>query len=135
VSYGAGSRTFACYIPVDPARVWAALTDAAQTPAYLYGLAVHSTWAPDAHIDVRHEARPALTGRVLCSRPRDRLSYVLQASPDDPPMYLTWLIRSSPGGCTLRLQVDEIDAADSADDAEDTWLPVLAALQKLRAPK
>jgi hypothetical protein len=49
-------------------------------------------------------------------------------------VYLTWLIRPGPGGCTIRLQIDEIDAADSRDDAEDIWLPVLAALQDLLDP-
>jgi hypothetical protein len=111
------------------------LTDPAETQAYLYDLALDSTWAPDAPIDVRHGDRPALTGRVLCSRPHERLSYLLQAGPDDPPVFLTWLIRPSPGGCTIRLQIDEIDCADSADDADNTWLPVLAALQKVLAPK
>jgi uncharacterized protein YndB with AHSA1/START domain len=132
-AHGPGSKTFACHSQADPARVWAALTQPAQTTAYLYGLALHSTWVPDAPIEVRHGDRPALTGRVLCSRPDERLSYVLQSAPDDPPAYLTWLIRSSPGGCTIRLQIDEIDCADAVDDAEDTWLPVLAALQKLLA--
>jgi uncharacterized protein YndB with AHSA1/START domain len=132
-AHGTGSRTFACHSPVDPARVWVALTDPAQTTAYLYGLALHSTWVPDAPIDIRHKDGPTLTGRTLCSRPPERLSYVLQAGPEDPPVYLTWLIRSSPVGCTIRLQIDEIDCADGPDDAEDTWLPVLAALQNLLA--
>jgi uncharacterized protein YndB with AHSA1/START domain len=130
---GSGPRSFACFSSGDPARVWAALTDAAHTTSYLYGVALHSTWAPEAPIDVRHEGHPTLTGRVLCSRPGERLSYVLHVTPDDPPVYLTWLIRPSPGGCTIRLEIDEVDGADTADDAEDTWLPVLAALQKLLA--
>ncbi|MDT4946515.1 MAG: hypothetical protein QOH14_3248 [Pseudonocardiales bacterium] len=133
-AHGSGGKTFACHCPVDPARVWAALTQPTQTAAYLYGLALHSTWVPEAPIDVRHENRPALTGRVLCSRRNERLSYVLHSEPDDPPVYLTWLVRTSPGGCTIRLQIDEIDCADAVDDAEDTWLPVLAALQNVLAP-
>lgn len=128
------SCAFACHSPADPARVWAALTDPAQTARYLYGLAVHSTWAPDAVLDVRHDGRPALTGRILCSRSGERLSYLLRAGPDDPPVYLTWLIRPSHGGCTIRLHVDEVECADSADDAEDIWLPVLAGLQRVLDP-
>ena len=46
----------------------------------------------------------------------------------------TWLIRPGPGGCTIRLQIDEIDTADSLQDAEDIWLPVLEALQQLVNP-
>jgi uncharacterized protein YndB with AHSA1/START domain len=132
---GAVPTAFACHIPVGPSQVWSALTDASQTTAYLYGLALHSTWAPEALIDARLEDRPALSGRVLCFRPDDRLSYVLYAEPDDPPVYLTWLIRPSPSGCTLRLQIDEVDYADTAEEAENTWLPVLAALQRLLDPR
>jgi len=128
-----GPREFACHTPADPARVWAALTSASQTSRYLYGLAAHSSWEPDAPIDVQHDGRTQLTGRVLCARPYERLSYLLQAGPEDPRVYLTWLIRPRTGGCTIELQIDEIDAADSAEDAEDTWLPVLAALQQLLA--
>ena len=59
---------------------------------------------------------------------------MLQSAPADPPVYLTWLIRPGPGGCTIRLQIDEIDTADSLQDAEDIWLPVLEALQQLVNP-
>jgi hypothetical protein len=49
-------------------------------------------------------------------------------------VYLTWRLRPAPGGCAVRLEVDEVDHADSAEDAEDIWLPVLAALQILVHP-
>jgi hypothetical protein len=49
-------------------------------------------------------------------------------------VYLTWRLRLAPGGCTVRLEVDEPDCAGSAEDAEDIWLPVLAALQTLVNP-
>ena len=49
-------------------------------------------------------------------------------------MYLTWLLRAAPGGCAVRLEVDEVENPDSAEDAEDVWLPVLAALQLLLNP-
>ena len=123
-------RAFACFSPADPARVWSALTDAAQTPAYLYGLAAHSTWTANAPIELRHEGF-VLCGRVVCSRPNERLSYLLQTDPDDPPVYLTWLIRPRRDGSTIRLEIDEVDFADGQEEAEDTWLPVLAALQTL----
>jgi hypothetical protein len=44
------------------------------------------------------------------------------------------MIRPGPGGCTNRLQIDEIDTADSPEEAEDIWLPVLEALQQLVNP-
>jgi uncharacterized protein YndB with AHSA1/START domain len=130
---GAGSKTFAGHCPADPSEAWAALTDAARTPDYLYGLALHSTWAPDASIEGRYGNAVTITGRVLCARPGERLSYVLAAGADAPPVYLTWLLRPHPDGCTIRLLVDEIESADTADDAEDTWLPVLAGLQQALA--
>lgn len=68
------------------------------------------------------------------ARRRERLSYLLQAGPADPPVYLTWRLRPSAGGCAIRLEIDEVDAADSQKDAEDAWLPVLAALQLLVNP-
>ncbi len=49
-------------------------------------------------------------------------------------MYLTWLLRLAPGGCAVRLEIDEVDTADSAAAAEDVWLPVLAALQLMVDP-
>lgn len=126
---GRGPRAFACFTPAHATRVWSALTDPTQTTAYLYGLAVHSSWEPGAAIEVWHEGHQALSGRALCSRAGERLSYMLRAGADDPPVYLTWLIRARPNGCTIRLEIDEVDYIDHADEAEDTWLPVLAALQ------
>lgn len=130
---GTGSKTFAGHTPADPAQVWAALTDPARTPAYLYGLALHSTWGPDASIEGRQGGTVALGGRVLCARPGERLSYLLAAGADDPPVYVTWLIRPHPAGSTIRLLIDEVESADCADAAEDTWLPVLAGLQQVLA--
>jgi uncharacterized protein YndB with AHSA1/START domain len=131
---GHGPRAFACFSSVPATRVWSALTDPTQTTAYLYGLALHSSWEPGAAIEVWHEGRQALSGRVLCSRAGARLSYLLRAGADDPPVYLTWLIRARPNGCTIRLEIDEVEYIDDADEAEDTWLPVLAALQKHLEP-
>jgi uncharacterized protein YndB with AHSA1/START domain len=125
-----GSWSFGCFVAAAPDLVWAALTDADRTGAYLYGLAAHSTWAPGAAIDLRLRGESVLIGRVLCAEPGSRLSYLVRAAAEDAPVYLTWLIRSSPGGATVRLQVDEIENADDDEKAENVWLPVLAALQQ-----
>lgn len=130
-------QQFTCATNADPALVWSALTEPAQTRRYLYGLAAHSSWEPSAPIEFRHEAG-VLCGHVMHVDPPCRLSYWLAAGPDDPATYVTWQIRTCPAGSTIRLQIDETDpfAADSeqdAEDAEDTWLPVLAALQLLLA--
>ncbi len=106
------------------------MTEAQNTGAYLYGLSAQSTWEIDAPIEFQSVGDSALTGRVVCVQPHRRLSYFVQAGPDDPPVYLTWLIRPSPGGVTIRLHVDEIEYPDDAEEAEDVWLPVLAALQR-----
>ena len=74
-----------------------------------------------------------LVGRVLCAQPYRRLSYFLRSGPEDPATYLTWQLRSCPGGSTVHLHVDHAELADTDEDAEDTWLPVLAALQALLA--
>ena len=128
------AHSFAAWTRADPEVVWTALTDPGQTPGFLYGLAAHSTWIPGAPIDFRCGEDVQVSGRVLCVQRGERLSYVLQSAPADPPVYLTWLIRPGPGGCTIRLQIDEIDTADSLQEAEDIWLPVLEALQQLVNP-
>ena len=127
-------HVFAALVRADPGRVWAALTDPDQTAAYLHGLSAHSAWAPGDPIEFRLGGHVELTGRVVHVRCRERLSYLLQAGPADPPVYLTWLLRVAPGGCTVRLEIDEVDAADPSQVAEDVWLPVLAALQLLVNP-
>jgi hypothetical protein len=117
------------------------------TRRYLHGLAAHSTWSPGAPLTLRPGSGPAgppsagppsagphaagqLTGQVLRADPPRQLSYLLQSGPHDPPTFLTWQLRATPCGTTLRLQIDEIEGS-SDDDAEDTWLPVLAALRAL----
>ena len=125
------AHTFAGWTSAGPEAVWTALTDPGATPAFLYGLVAHSTWIPGDPVCFRYDDGIQVTGRVLCAQRNERLSYVLQSGPHDPPVYLTWVIRPGQGGCTIRLHIDEIDTADSREDAEDVWLPVLAALQRL----
>jgi uncharacterized protein YndB with AHSA1/START domain len=128
---GCVAHVFAAHVRADPGLVWTALTDPGQTAAYLHGLGAHSTWVPGDPIEFRLGDRVELTGRVLHVQCHERLSYLLRSGPHDPPAYLTWRLRPAPGGCTVRLEIDEVDAADSPEEAEDTWLPVLAALQFL----
>ena len=86
-------HVFAAHLRADPGLVWAALTDPGQTAAYLYGLAAHSSWVPGDPIQFRLGGRAAAIGQVLHPRRQERLSYLLQAGPGDPPAYLTWLLR------------------------------------------
>ncbi len=101
---------------------------------YLYGLAAHSTWVPGDRIEFRLGGRAEAIGWVLHARCHERLSYLLQAGQGDPPTFLTWLLRPVPGGCVVRLEVDEVGNADTPQEAENVWLPVLAALQLLVNP-
>jgi uncharacterized protein YndB with AHSA1/START domain len=127
-------HVFAAHVRGDPGLVWAALTDPGRTAAYLYGLAAHSTWVPGDPIEFRLGGRAVAIGRVLHAQCHQRLSYLMQAGPGDPPVYLTWVLRPTQSGCTVHLEIDEVDHADSPQDAEDVWLPVLAALQLLIHP-
>ena len=106
-----GHQQFTCSTTAEPSRVWAALTAPEETRKYLYGLAAHSCWQVEAAIRFCHEQH-ALQGQVMHAEPPCRLSYYLTAGPDDPPTYLTWQIRASPTGSTIRLQIDETEPRD-----------------------
>jgi uncharacterized protein YndB with AHSA1/START domain len=131
------SHQFALTTVAAPAVVWAALTDGDLTRCYLHGLAALSIWSPGAPLTLRSGSGPGtppaagqLTGQVVRAEPPRQLSYLLRSGPHDPATFLTWLLRATPGGTTVRLQIDEFEGS-SDDDAEDTWLPVLAALHAL----
>jgi uncharacterized protein YndB with AHSA1/START domain len=128
------AHVFAAHVCADPGLIWTALTNPGRTAGYLYGLAAHSTWVPGDPIEFRFDGGAGAIGRVLHAQRDERLSYLLQAGPGDPPVYVTWRLRPAPGGCVVRLEVDEADHADSPQDAEDIWLPVLGALQILLQP-
>ena len=125
-------RQFAFFTPVTPTAVWAALTATDQRAGYLYGCAACSSWEPEAPVHFGTSDGYSLVGRVLHAEAPKRLSFMLQASADDPSVYLTWQLRPSSGGCAVRLQIDEIDDHVSGDDEiENIWLPVLASLQQV----
>lgn len=125
-------RQFAVFTPVAPSAVWAALTATDQRPGYLYGWAACSSWESDAPVRFGPADGYSLVGRVLHAEEPSRLSFVLQASADDPSVYLTWQLRPAVGGCVVRLQIDEVDDHVTDDDEiENMWLPVLASLQAL----
>jgi hypothetical protein len=127
-------HVFATHVSADPGLVWTALTAPDRNAPYLYGLAAHSTWVPGDPIECRADDRVELIGTVVYARCHEQLSYLLQAGPNDPPVYLTWRLAPASGGCAVQLEIDEVDAADSRTDAEAVWLPVLAALQLLVNP-
>ena len=122
------SATFRLLTCAAPETVWSALTCPTQSPAYLYGLAVRTTWEPGAPVQLTADARPALAGEVLRVEPARRLSLTVE---DDSGgcTYLTWTLRACDGGSVVRLQVEECDGAE--DELEDVWLPVLDRLGAL----
>ena len=123
------SHNFACHTAAAPGHVWSALTDAGRTRTYLHGLALHSDWTAGAHLTADRDGTVCLTGEVICSRPGERLSYLVRSGPYDPATYVTWVVRPNPTGTTIGLQIDEPDTPGGREDTEDTWLPVLDALQ------
>jgi hypothetical protein len=134
------SHQFALSTVAAPAAVWTALTDAGLTHRCLHGLAGHSIWSPGAPLTLQSGSGSAgpptagqLTGHVLRAEPFRQLPYLLRSGLHDPPTFLTWQLRATAGGTTLRLQIDAIEGS-SDDDAENMWLPVLAALSALLDP-
>jgi hypothetical protein len=69
-------HVFAAHVRADPGLVWTALTDPAQTAAYLYGLAAHSSWVSGDPIEFRVGGRAAAIGQVLHARCQERLSFL-----------------------------------------------------------
>jgi uncharacterized protein YndB with AHSA1/START domain len=117
-----------------PGRVWSALTDAAETPRYLRGVALASAWTPGAPISLRLGDMPVASGEVLAATPGERLSLAIDGG-HGPDTYLTWTIR--PGragtGSLVGLAVDEPGGDADRAAVEDDWLPVLADLHALLA--
>jgi len=131
-----GTHRFAFFTATTADHVWEFLTCAGETPKYFHGLAVSSSWRVGDPVQICRprsgpECGDVLTGRVICVRPRSRLSFYFHSGTNDPPTYLTWEMRSSTGGTVVQLQVDHVEHVEELADAEDTWLPVLAALQAL----
>lgn len=120
---------FAFFTAAPPDRVWSALTDAAQTAEYLYGVALRSDWTPGAGIVACFHGRQVLAGEVLCARPPHHLSYLLRAS-EAPAVYVTWLVRATEAGTVCNVEIDEADGPQRIE-LENVWLPVLAALQRV----
>ena len=130
-----GTQDYAFFTSASVAQVWATLTSPTMTPAFLYGMSAVSTWETGAPFELRLGDEPSgqLCGQVLFAEPPFRLSYSVQASANDPAVYLTWNMRDTPTGCVVRLRVDEPDPLSSPLDDEETWLRLMASLEHLLA--
>lgn len=126
-----GSAVFRLATPACPAAVWAALTCAATTPRWLYGLSLSSPWTAGAPLLgwLSTEA-PAVSGTVLFADAPERLTYSLDDA-SGGVTYVAWRVREAACGSVVRLTVEEPGATE--DDIEDVWLPVLGALAEVLA--
>lgn len=126
-----GSAVFRVATPACPTSVWAALTCAATTPRWLYGMSLSSRWtAGSPLLGWLSPEAPAVSGTVLFADAPERLTYSL----DDPSggvTFVAWQVREAAGGSVVRLTVEEPGATE--DELEDVWLPVLAALGEVLA--
>jgi uncharacterized protein YndB with AHSA1/START domain len=127
------ARAFACFVAADPGTVWRTLTEPELTSRYLYGLQLRSEWTSGAAIEAYYRDQVRMTGHVVCAQSQRRLTYFLRSEDEDPPVYLTWLLRAGAGGTIVALEIDEVVALEHQQcriDTEDAWLPILAALQR-----
>jgi uncharacterized protein YndB with AHSA1/START domain len=132
------SVTFRRRLPASPEAVFAALTSCHRTGEFHLGLSLTSSWEPMAAIRVRpadaDDEVAGLTGQVLAVEPDRLVSYVLDEV-SGAATYLTWTLRPTAGGTTVRLRVDETDAYYGCeDDLEDIWLPAMERLVVMLTP-
>jgi Activator of Hsp90 ATPase homolog 1-like protein len=129
------TQDYAFITSASAGQVWATITSPSKTPAFLYGLSAVSTWEPGALLELTIGDDPSgrLCGYVLFAEPPLRLSYSVQASANDPAVYLTWHMRDTPTGCVVRLHIDDPDVLSSALDDEENWLRLVASLEHLLA--
>jgi uncharacterized protein YndB with AHSA1/START domain len=125
------SHEFTGFTQACPTRVWRALTGP-ETERYLHGLTLCTTWVVGDPITFTAGlgAAGSLLGVVLHVTEPARLTYSVQAGPDDPLVFVTWRLRDCSGGCAITLVVDDLDCPENASAAEAVWLPVLANLQR-----
>lgn len=134
----AAGRThrFDIYIRTSPEELWAALTDADQTPHFFMGLSVRSAWTPGSPIrQLRRDGVIWNEGMVLHAEPPVTLVTTFQSrareAKSDPPSRVTWWIeRSSETTTRLSLLHDRFPA-ETATYAmvASGWTVVLSSLK------
>ena len=122
------SEVFRFLTPASPQDAWQELTRTGEPAAHLYGLTVHTDWAPGSALTVALPSGPALTGQVLRAEPPRLLTYSVGDGPGMLAVYLTWQLEPAPAGAIVRLYVDETGPSVSPG-LELTWLPALEALR------
>ena len=106
-------HVYEVFIRTTPERLWAALTNAADTARYFYGTLVDSDWRTGSRLEYRYPGGTlAAEGTVLEVEPGRRLVHTFSALWDegvfpDRPHLVTWTIE--PMGETCRLVCEHAD--------------------------
>ncbi|MEA2621710.1 MAG: hypothetical protein QOH61_620 [Chloroflexota bacterium] len=108
------SHVYQVYIATTPERLWAAITDPAETQRYYYGTAVHSDWHEGSPLEYTYpDGSVAANGKVLEVETNRRV--VMEFNPvwddeirDEPPVRMTWEIDPSGALCKLTVTTDGV---------------------------
>jgi len=139
---GTGDRTppdrvFQIVIRTTPERLWAALTESADTTRYYHGFAVESDWRPGSPYTMSENGAPMITGEVIASDTPRRLVMTFEgrwnkAIAAHPPTRVTYEIEPLRGFTKLTvihegLQTDRPGIARMLDG----WLIIVGGLKTL----
>ena len=120
------SHRFSFSAPVDPPRIWAALTN--DQARYLYRMGIASSWQQGAPLALDAAGSGHLEGKIHFASEPTRVTFSID-DPSGPSTYLTWEVRPAPTGSVVHLTVDDSEG-ETDEDAENTWLPVLERLHE-----
>ncbi len=128
-------RAYHVFIRAPQREIWNAITHAAQTRRYYYGLGVASTWRGGARYSYRDgEGNVAVEGRIVEVDPPRRLVQTFRlTSRSDAPSRVTWEIEALGDACRLSL-LHEFDVLESTYESVDDpmgWQFILSSLKSL----
>jgi uncharacterized protein YndB with AHSA1/START domain len=127
-------------IQADRAEVWAAVTDAALTPAYYYGFEARYDLRPGAAYSYVSEGRPVITGHLRDVVEGERLSMTFNGSwaadvAELPESVVTYELDETamavPGLTALTLTHEGLPDGDTARNVEKGWVLILSGLKTL----
>jgi uncharacterized protein YndB with AHSA1/START domain/DNA-binding transcriptional ArsR family regulator len=133
-------HVYEIYIRTTPDKLWAAITKPEFTRQYFYGSEVKSDWkigSPVTHTDAA--GKSMLEGKVIEVDPPHRLVTTFaarfnhdDASQNDRPSRVTWLIEQRGATCKLTLTHDDFDHETATyKSVGPGWNPVLSGLKTL----
>ena len=126
------------HIRAPIARVWAALTDPAQTRRYWFGTDVTSEWTVGASVTYTRGGKVDVTGRVLEIEPPRLLRYsfihstLYPAEHAEGDSVVTYVLEEADGVTRLTLIHDGFpDGSVVRAGVADGWTEILAGLKRL----